>query len=64
MKNITLEVKTVVAPFWALFGKIGLLFIPTSGHTDFSPSALNKKILNADRQETVGQTCSERERKS
>ena len=23
-----------MAPFWALFGKVGLLFIPTSGHTD------------------------------
>ena len=33
MKSITLLVETAVAPFKALFGKFGLLFIPTSGHT-------------------------------
>ena len=30
VKSITLS----VAPFWILFGKFGLLIIPTSGHTD------------------------------
>ena len=32
--NITFEVKTAVATFWAIFDKFGLLFIPTSGHTE------------------------------
>ena len=32
MKSILLW-KTVLVPFWAMFGKFGLLFIPTSGHT-------------------------------
>ena len=27
-------IKTVVATFWPLFEEFGLLFIPTSGHTD------------------------------
>ena len=33
MKIITLLVESAVAPFWELFGKFGLLFIPTSGST-------------------------------
>ena len=27
-----LQLKPAIAAFWATFGKIGLLFIPTSGH--------------------------------
>ena len=32
-ENITFPVKNTVATFGQLLGKIGLLFIPTSGHT-------------------------------
>ena len=31
---------TTVAPFWATFGKLGLLFISTSGHTAALSDAL------------------------
>ena len=34
LKNITLSVKTTATNFWAIFGKFGLLFILTSGHTE------------------------------
>ena len=33
LPQITFYVKTAVATFGALFEKIGLLFIPASGHT-------------------------------
>ena len=34
-EKIAFVAKTAVGPFWPTFGKIGLLFIPTSGHTEF-----------------------------
>ena len=33
LKNRVFKVKTIVDSFWATIEKIGLLFIPTSGHT-------------------------------
>ena len=33
-KVITFSVKTVVATFWETIAKFGLVFIPTSGHTE------------------------------
>ena len=39
MKIITLLVETAVAPVWALFGKFGLLLIPTCGHTELLSTA-------------------------
>ena len=44
-------VKTVLATFWATFGKIGLLFPPTSGHTGH---------LRKIRQQAMGQKHKER----
>ena len=34
LKTINFDVKTALATFWETFGKIGLLFILTLGHTD------------------------------
>ena len=36
-KNVTFYVKPAVATFWVAFEIFGQLFIPISGHTDFSP---------------------------
>ena len=33
LNNNTFIVKTTVSTFWLIFGTIGLLFIPVSGHT-------------------------------
>ena len=33
LQNIIFKQKRTVATLWATFGKIGLLFIPVSGHT-------------------------------
>ena len=33
-ENDNFKVKTAMASFWATFGKIGQLFIPSSGHTE------------------------------
>ena len=32
-KNDIIKIKSAASTFWATFGKNGLLFIPTSGHT-------------------------------
>ena len=37
-------VKTALATFWATFGKIGLLFTPTSGHTGIGTKKSFAKI--------------------
>ena len=34
----TLNFLNVKTAFWTTFAKLGLLFIPTSGHTDCGPS--------------------------
>ena len=34
-EKVTIQVKTTVAYFWATVVKIGLLLIPSSGHTDW-----------------------------
>ena len=39
-------VKTALTTFWATFGKIGLLFTPTSGHTDNEVSPLFWYIIH------------------
>ena len=41
-ENLTFLSQTVVATFWATLVKLGLLFIPTSGHT--AATADNKKL--------------------
>ena len=38
------HVKTALATFWATFGKIGLLFTPTSGHTGIGTKKSFAKI--------------------
>ena len=38
------EVKTAVVTFWAKFEQIGLLFIPTTGHTAFSSQNISRII--------------------
>ena len=37
MKSTTFKIKTAVAPFWSLFGRFGIFFIRTSGHTAYGP---------------------------
>ena len=39
-------VKTALATFWATFGKIGLLFTPTSGHTGHIAQNRLKRLNN------------------
>ena len=39
-------VKTELATFWATFGKIGLLFTPTSGHTGHIAQNRLKRLNN------------------
>ena len=50
LKTSLLSKCCVVATFWASFGKFGLLFIPTSGHTVFTFIItivfLNGRLLN------------------
>ena len=39
-------VKTALTTFWATFGKIGLLFTPTSGHTGHIGQNRLKRLNN------------------
>ena len=43
-KNITFKGKTAVSTFWPTFGKLVVLFIPTSGHT--AGTAIVKHLLS------------------
>ena len=51
-ENVTFYVKTATFTFWATFGKFGLLFIPTSGHTDH---ILRMRIRRDERQKREGE---------
>ena len=43
LKTVDFEVITAVATFWQLLDIFGLLFIPTSGHTDYRQFFCRKK---------------------
>ena len=40
-KSVAIKIKTDAATFGQLLEKIGLLFIPSSGHTGYGKNALN-----------------------
>ena len=49
LQNTIFEQKTTVASFGATFGKIGLLFIPTSGHAGPPPQKIKDLAISGKR---------------
>ena len=46
LKNVTFEVKRLRLVFWHLLVKIGLIFIPSSGHTAAAAATSTCKVID------------------